>query len=119
MRDAAIEVFQKENKAFNDKLLAREFNNSTEALTAREIVGEAFDQLCEMHAELVAAKGGTWFEIARYKPAFMTDEKAHKKKQDAIFRARAAFKLEEAKAAVERARLANEKIAREAKESAE
>ena len=60
---------------------------------------EAFDQLCEAHGQLVAARGGSWFEIATYKPAFMTDQKAHKKKHDAIFRAKAAFKLEAAKAA--------------------
>ena len=83
------------------------------------VVETAFDYLCTTHGELVAVIGGTWGEIAAYKPASMSHEKALAKKKDAICIARTSLKLEEERAAAHKARLQTEEVAREAKEAAD
>ena len=106
-------------KAFDSKLLAGKFEDSLDVLAAREVVEEKFDHLCDTHGELAAATGGHWFDIVTYKPASMGHEKALRKKREAVIRSRTAFKLAEAQAAANRARMAAEKVARQAIESAE
>ena len=96
--NAALKVFIAINKAFDDKNLGEGFNNSDEATAACNLVGDAFDSLCASHGELAAAAGGSWAEIAGYKPGYMNDYEALKKKKDAISNARVAIKLKKARA---------------------
>ena len=117
-RDEAIQTFTAVERAFNSKLLEGKFKDSLEVLAAREVVGEKFDHLCNTNGELAAATGGHWFDIATYKPVTMGHQKALRKKQEAVSRSRTAFKLAEAQAAANRARMAAEKVARQAIESA-
>ena len=78
-RNVAIQVFEAVDKAFDKKLLAGGFEDSLDVLAAHEVVEEKFDHLCETHGELAAATGGTWIDIATYKPASMNHDKALKK----------------------------------------
>ena len=71
------------------------------------------------HGELAAATGGTWADIAKYKPGYLDDHVALRKKTEAVCNAKAAIDLEKARAAETRALLWNLKITREAEEATE
>ena len=51
-KNAALKVFVTINKAFDDKIIGEGFNNSSEAVAARNSVDDAFDNLCASHGEL-------------------------------------------------------------------
>ena len=87
-------------------------------MAAREVVDNAFDTLCASNGELAAVTGGSWVDIAEYKPAYMDDYKAYRKKKDAVTNAKTMVGLREVKAITTRMRLAAAKTAREAKETA-
>ena len=110
--NTALKVFITTNKAFDNKNLSTGFNNSGEATAARNLVGDAFDNLCASHGELAAVAGGSWAGIAGYKPGYMNDYEALKKKKDAISNAKVAIELKKARAAELRAKRAAEKIAK-------
>ena len=88
-------------------------------MNARTRFDEAFDNLCVAQGEYAAVTGGTWADIAKYKPGYMDDHVAHRKKKDAVFIARDAFDLDEARAAETRALLWNLQVTREVEEATE
>ena len=57
-RDAVLKVFITVDKAFDDKNLGEGFSSSDEAIAARNIVDNAFDNLCMSNGALAAASGG-------------------------------------------------------------
>ena len=116
-RDSVVLAFVMVNKAFEIKTLGGGFANSTEVMNARSRVDEAFNNLCVAQGEYAAVTGSTWADIAKYKPGYMTDLAAHKKKQDAVFLARAALEISEARAAETRALLWTLQMTREAEEA--
>ena len=86
-------------------------------MNARFRVDEAFNNLCVAQGVYAAVTGKTWADIDKYKPGYMTDLLAHKKKQDAVFLARAALEIAEARAAESRALLWTLQMIRETEEA--
>ena len=81
-RDTAIQAFVSLNKTFDDKNLSGGFSNSDEAMAARDIVEEAFGDLCATHGKLAAATDGSWIDIACTNlPIWMTTKRTRKRKK--------------------------------------
>ena len=59
-RDTAKKVFKELNKTFDTNLVAGRLMDGEEIAAASEQVDNAFNNLLEAHAEVVAAKGGGW-----------------------------------------------------------
>ena len=117
-KNAALKIFLTLSKSFDEKNLKMGFANSVEARAARDKVDEAFGNLCIANGELAAAIGGSWADIAEYKPAYMGDYEALRKKKDAVTDARITSELRKAKAAETRAKRLAIKTAKEAEEAA-
>ena len=83
-RNMAIQVFVSWNENYNTKNLRLGFENSDEAQDARDIVDKAFANLCVTHGKFAAATEGSWIDITAYKPEYMDDMKAYKKKMEAV-----------------------------------
>ena len=62
-------------------------------MAARDTVEEAFGDLCATHGKLAAVTGGSWIDIAVYRPTYMDNYKAHKKKKDAVVDARILLRI--------------------------
>ena len=118
-RDMAIQAFITLNETFNLQNLGGKFNNFDEAWAARKAVDKAFEKLCAIHGEFVAATEGSWIDITVYKPAHMDDVTAYKKKKVAVSDARIILRVAKARAMRVRAELVAEKAARAAEETAQ
>merc|ERR1712237_63636 len=116
-RDSAVLAFVIVNEAFEIKNRGGGFADSTEVMNARSRVDEAFNNLCAGQGNYAVVTGETWADIDKYKPGYMTDLVAHKKKRDAVFLARAMLEIAEARAAVSRALLWTLQMTREAEQA--
>ena len=95
-RDSAVLAFVMVNEAFEIKNRGGGFADSTEVMNARSRVDEAFNNLCAAQGEYAVVTGTTWADIDKYKPGYMTDLVAHKKKRDAVVLERATLEIAEA-----------------------
>ena len=107
------------NKIFDIQNLGGRFDNSDEARAVKKLVEKAFEKLCATHGEFAAATGGSWIDIAEYKPVHMDDMTAQEKKKVAVSDARIILRVAKTGAAELRAKLAVEEVARAAKEYAQ
>ena len=75
--------------------MERHFDNAhmsrAKALAERERIDGSFEDMCRVHAELVAATADrSWQEIAQYIPSYMSRARAHRKMREAVRMARMA-----------------------------